>query len=563
MILEVHLSNRYCPWRRIAAPGGFCHVRGEPILRDDPRTGDALFHEIFRCAGGSTTDPGAIPEFLSRLYGEFAIVIESDQRITGIVDPIRSIPLFYASSGDAAVLSDDAWYLRSRFGGMFDEISGIEFLLTGFVSGSRSLLDTIFQVPAGTFITITKTTAVHPPTPYRPFLHSNFLTGSAEELTHVLDGVLSQIFDRLIQSTIERKKQIVVPLSGGIDSRLVVGTLKEKGCRDIICFSYGRRTDRNAEISRIVAESLGYPWHFVDMDPDEWYRTYVSEEMVEYQRYAGNFASLPHLQDYIAVRELRRRKILPDNAVFVPGHTGMIAGGRVPDEYSQGMHCTRERFLQDCIRRHYNLWDWSAAEPALRPLIEERILEQIGNITFSDGESCANAIEFFDFNERQAKFIVNSLRIYEYFGYAWKLPFSDPQLIDFFLRVPLKYRIRKGLLFEILHSTFATGPCRALSEIPCTTPAPSFHQQVVPMARSIIRRMLHARGPAAPPWNAGLPALLMEKRLAGREINPRYPLFRMILGERVPVIKPSRINSSTTLDYLATFAEIDLVGERP
>jgi len=50
-----------------------------------------------------------------------------------------------------------------------------------------------------------------------------------------------------------------------------------------------------------------------------------------------------------------------------------------------------------------------------------------------------------DWQERQAKFIVNSVRVYEFWGYEWRIPLWDNQLMDFFSGVPLKLRLEKKL----------------------------------------------------------------------------------------------------------------------
>ncbi len=54
-------------------------------------------------------------------------------------------------------------------------------------------------------------------------------------------------------------------LSGGLDSRTVAANAKKRlGANDVICVSYGRKGCREAEISKRVAEALGYEWIFIE-----------------------------------------------------------------------------------------------------------------------------------------------------------------------------------------------------------------------------------------------------------------------------------------------------------
>ena len=107
--------------------------------------------------------------------------------------------------------------------------------------------------------------------------------------------------------------------------------LKRLGVDDVICFSYGQKGSYEAEISKKVAEVLGYRWYFVEYTNDKWYQCCHSFEMAAYNQYAGNFVSLPHIQDFLALQELQKEGKIPKKSVFIPGHCGnLIAGDCLP-----------------------------------------------------------------------------------------------------------------------------------------------------------------------------------------------------------------------------------------
>ena len=57
----------------------------------------------------------------------------------------------------------------------------------------------------------------------------------------------------------------------------------------------------------------------------------------------------------------------------------------------------------------------------------------------------AGILESWDLRERLGKFIFNSLRVYEYYGYQWRLPLMDTALMDFWEAVPLHLRVNRKL----------------------------------------------------------------------------------------------------------------------
>ena len=86
-----------------------------------------------------------------------------------------------------------------------------------------------------------------------------------------------------------------------------------------------------------------------------------------------------------------------------------------------------------------------------------------------DRDSWANAIEYWDFQERQAKFIVNSVRVYEFFGYSWRLPLWDNELIEYFKKIPLSYRMNTNLYRKYAVNRLFVDSLSEMGRIDCTT----------------------------------------------------------------------------------------------
>lgn len=74
----------------------------------------------------------------------------------------------------------------------------------------------------------------------------------------------------------------------------------------------------------------------------------------------------------------------------------------------------------------------------------------MGPVPRNDVESAASAFERWEWQERQAKFIVNSVRVYEAFGHEWRLPWWDASLMDFWSMIPVHMRARRALFLRYM-----------------------------------------------------------------------------------------------------------------
>lgn len=466
MKVELSFHNRYYPWTEISTDDVTCWLKGTFFYENKLLPSVDVVRLFSSVLEDSHIDHDSLKTLLLALNGNFALALETSRYIFCTVDRVRSIPLFYAVNGGEALFSDDANHLRDRLDPPFNEENGAEFLVTGYVTGPDTLFDGISQLQAGEYLVYDKRDGSVAAYFYHRFWHGNFFSDSEEDLLDRLDEVFVRVFQRLIESA--KGRQIVVPLSGGLDSRIIVAMLKRLGVEDVICFTYGKKGNREAEISRQVAEALGYRWYFVEYTNEKWYACAQTDDMKAYYFYAGNLVSIPHIQDFLAVKELKEKGIISENTVFIPGHTGdMISGGHIPLDYDKPQAYAFEKFLRSNLEKHYVLWRWNETE--LGSLFKSKIQKCVGDISIHDNESCANAIELFDFNERQTKFIINSVRAYEFFEFQWRIPLWDAELIDFFLQVPLALRLKQDLYREYVIKKLFVDSLEVLQNNDCTT----------------------------------------------------------------------------------------------
>ncbi|GLH64116.1 asparagine synthase-related protein [Parageobacillus sp. G301] len=389
--------------------------------------------------------------FLHEANGFFAIVKEDAKNIFAAVDRVRSIPLFYGKKNGQFYLSDDAHWIREKVNDQdVDEVSKTEFLLTGYVTGKDTLYPNVKQLQAGEYLIYNKETKSLVTEQYFQFRHSNFYDTSNEELISLLDQVHVNVFKRLVESLDGRTA--VVPLSGGYDSRLIVVMLKRLGYENVICFSYGKEGNKESTVSKKVADFLGYQWIFIPYTKERWHKWYRSEEKQSYYRYADGLSSLPHIQDIIAVSELKERNLIPKDSIFIPGHSGdFVAGSHIPTSFVGRNSISYKKLTNEIFKKHYSLWSLEKNGNNFKERFKEKIYSNIPKKPVYSIEEAADLFECWDWAERQAKFICNSVRVYDFLDYEWRMPLWDNEIMAFWSRIKMNNRISRKLYFDYVN----------------------------------------------------------------------------------------------------------------
>lgn len=445
------VTNFFKQWYTTIFEGGVrIAVHGNCWIDGVNKTGQALAKTFFE-RFSSTKDLSNFADTIP-YTGNFCIVLESQKLCFAVTDRIRSIPLFYGYRDSQLFLSDNARWVRAKLNdNVADPAAIIEFRYAGFVTGPNTLYPKVKQLQAGQWLIaardVNSEIKCHK---YYKYTGSDPYPLNKEVLTSNLDKVFLNAFSRMIQAADGRT--IVIPLSAGLDSRLVITMLKRLDYKNIIAFSYGKKGNSESQKSREISEQIGCQWLFVPYTRRLWRKVYRSDLFKSYMDFASGLSMIPHIQDWIAVKHFKEKQLIPEDAVFVPGHTGdFIAGGHIPSYYSNIESVDKNEVIRYIRNKHYRLWNLKKAPRAINDIITNKIESRLKNIKVENPETAASAIEFFDWQERQPKHVVNSVRIYEYWGYDWFLPLWDTEVMDFWQKVPLEYKIGKRLYKEYLH----------------------------------------------------------------------------------------------------------------
>ncbi|HAQ60844.1 TPA: hypothetical protein DCR49_02395 [Candidatus Delongbacteria bacterium] len=364
-------------------------------------------------------------EYLKEFNGIFAFILTLNEEIFICADRTRSFPLFYTKADSLIRISDDPKNLRKDDSQVNAEAAKV-FLHTGYTTGSSTLFKDIFQIQAGEFITVS---GLEISKEFYHFYESDKISDDAVSLELELCGIIDSIGDDLAVSL--KDKTPVIPLSSGFDSRLIAAMLKKRGFDNVITFTYGRKNNPELELSEKVARKLGYSWRYIEYSEETVKDFIVSDRFRDYYPAASNYSSMFYLQEYFALEELKRS--IPENSVFIPGHSGdFFAGSHLNKRIISAVW--EDEIIDEIMNKHYG------NKNIIKCDLENIKYSIIQSLNPKDMFSYLD-FENWDLKERQAKFILNSNRIYEYFGYEYRLPLMDSRLMDFFTRVSpgLKY----------------------------------------------------------------------------------------------------------------------------
>ena len=246
-------------------------------------------------------------------------------------------------------------------------------------------------------------------------------------------------------------KTIWVPLSGGLDSRLIVCKLKQLGCDNFRTYSYGVAGNFDAIRAREIASTLNIQWDFFPTTAKEARKYFLSEKRKEYWDFADGLSVVPNLHGMFALKSLVDLGKIKPGDVVINGQSGdFIAGQHIPIIKD---HKADDKMLLDCIlRKHYRLRKEMLGNSEFVELVNTRIKKSLGKYQYvTNYQDFAKSYEYWEWKERQVKRVVNGQCNYNYFGLKWELPLWDLEYLQFWIDLPLHQKVDRRLFIEYLN----------------------------------------------------------------------------------------------------------------
>ena len=399
--------------------------------------------EIFK----ECVDFNSFKKVINKLNGVFSIVFKDNDQIFIASDPTRYFTIFYSVQDNNEIfISDDIYSIAGKIKPGLKELSKIEFLSAGFTCGARTLFKGINQVQSGEVISFNNTA-----------IDSEFYYSFSAQLNEI-ETIDSESTQRKISSTLDRSfnhtlgmlkdNPILLPLSGGYDSRLIAVKLKELGFKNVICFTYGRPT-QEVNISKKVAENLGFDWYFIEYTDELIKDFHIEPVFSDYYAYASRACSMFFLQEYPAIKYLMEQKIITNRYIAIPGHSGDLLRGamickRFKKTISANTFCNyllKKKFYHQPLKTNEN------------NALKQALCDDFKRITKNSSLLSYTIPEDWELRERTSKYIFNSAHAFTFFGIKTIFPFADRELLEFFRKLPYHDRIHANAYYFSLRNT--------------------------------------------------------------------------------------------------------------
>ena len=358
--------------------------------------------------------------------------IETDELIIAWVDHIKSWPIFYTHTKERFLCSNNARRIQEKTNiNKIDITSHIEMAMSGFISGKETIYKDLYALQPGEFFVFNKKKNTLTTSQY--FRYTPDFSNSRETKENQKD--LNQILDTITREIIEKAngKTIWVPLSAGLDSRILLCKLHEHQYPHIQTFTYGPKYNFEALHAKRIAKTLNVPWRMITLPTKTIRKLFEDETRKEFWRYADHLKAIPCMREYSAISYLHNNKITKPGDIFLNGQSGdFITGGHIPDICFQTSDIDTKTLLETITDKHYDLWSSLKTKDNLK-----RIANKIGTLMPSDWQTKTNATdragqsEIWEYEARQICYVVNGQRIYEFFDFEWEMPLWDKRLIDF------------------------------------------------------------------------------------------------------------------------------------
>ena len=465
----------------------------------------------------------SLEDFLCKVIGNFAAIVEKEGAVYVVTDKIRSYPLFVKECGDDFLVTDCIEEILGRANGdEIDKKAEYELLRAGYTFSKDTLLMGVWQIPAGCYGIIDDGFHIKE---YHNFIHNKENELDDETIKRISRDIMEKAFGRML-SSIEPGTQIVIPLSGGYDSRLIACLCKQHDIENVVCYTYGRKDSFEVLTSKKVAEQLHYRWIFVEYT-DEYLMSFANNEaFLKFVDTAGNLCSLPHYQDYFAVSYMHQHHLIDDGAVILPGYVGDVYGGsKYKPEKTNGIPKPSKEDLYNLIVSEFFEWNLKLNDKNLN---NSCLSEYLDTFTVNTTDDLLDISETYWFmKSRACNFILNSVRTYELFSYQWRVPLLDDEYVSFWYSIPWEKKEKPKLYNEYMFDYYFNSlHVDYYKTVPSTVKAAkvgsNFKSLIPSSVRTWIRNVYFKLHPSTVNCNSQLTLIKLFKALNPR--NGKLPM---------------------------------------
>ena len=320
----------------------------------------------------------------------------------------------------------------------------VDFFLFGYLLEDNTFFEHIHQLSPASILEISKKGIKH--TKYWDYEYDEeYDARPKDELIDELGALLQ----RAVERRIKKDKTIIIPLSGGLDSRAILAAALRCTAKDnIITFTFGEKGSFDFEIGKMVAEKVGVMNIPLEVEKADFEGLYnISIDDIE-----GMVDATP----YFAISGYKEMKKYGDKLHI--GYMGdPIMGSHISTKMLNKKLKSEQKYrdAKSIIFEKHRLNDLENVRRLFNPSYIntenldysfKRTLDELKRIS---NEDMANYCAIWDYKHRQGKYTMFTVfRYRELFNYS--TPFLDNELIDFMLKIPPELRLDENLYRQML-----------------------------------------------------------------------------------------------------------------
>jgi len=379
---------------------------------------------------------------LENLTGHFAFVFYDDEKLLMVNDCVSSFPVFYFLENDLLQIRD-----RIQFDTKNESYPGRQidqFISSCFTLNDDLLFSDFKRLPNGSIL-LFENKKLFLDTYLNKHKNIQAQTHSLPQLEKKYEETLADVFGRIYEQN--KNNQILIPLSGGLDSRLILAKMIEAGHQNIKCFTYGQENSFEREIAEKICKKLGVDWQFISFDKQV-FEKYFSAEYQAYSNYAFNGSSLPYEQDFLALLAYKNRVGWEENSIVLSGFgADVLAGSWLPSDIAWSKIDLSINGLIEYILQNKKFFLSESLELNKKEL-HKKIATYFKEIKINNKQDFLHALNHWGFDHRVSKYQIGCMRAFEKLGLRWTLPFCDKKYFDFWMNEVALEKKRDKLFYK-------------------------------------------------------------------------------------------------------------------
>jgi hypothetical protein len=400
-------------------------------------------------------------EIVTAMNGSFSIVLvwEDTSIIEVGIDRFGTIPIYYSKGNHKLVVSDNFWDVTNHISSIdYNTDAVLSMLYLGYVAGYETTLKGINEFPQAATHKISFVNNI-PNISSKRYWMLSYQTNSRptpKEWRDNLAQVIDNVFTRYSEAISDRGWDLHIPLSGGLDSRLIAGMFTRKNI-PIQAFSYGPSGNLETKYSSQIADVLGFPLRFIPIDNPKRIEPTLVQTLSKRNSMKGRFS--------IGLGAQLSLDKYCSKDIYIPGHTGDQLTGKWLSRPA-----IRVRTEFQAIQQLINMYIFPVFDDMKAELLPGKWKDGV-KTTLIAKDWCFSindpigSLARWNFDNRQRRMILSELRTYEQFGH-WMLPYYDYELFDFFSELPIEQRYQQRLFIDTLINNIFVDDLAPLAQIP-------------------------------------------------------------------------------------------------